>query len=128
MLTEATILRVMSPYKCWLDSQLIGFEVGKDVWDYENSIAHYLVIKPDLSNLQQTLEWVWKNQPFALEICGFSRQFALKALHMNTIQAAFVAALENKPFPIVQVGGRRRKHKKSTRRHRRARKRSTRRQ
>ena len=76
MLTGSLILRVQSPFVHWLDDKL---EAGK----------HFVAVSPDLSDLEEKVEWCLKNDSKCQKIAESGKRFAEKYLDLK-IQKKFL--------------------------------------
>lgn len=81
MLTGSLILRVKSDYVHWLDGVM-------------KPNKHYIEVKPDLSDLQEVLEWCKKHDADCKKIAKRSFDFATKVLSSKYIQSSFVNILK----------------------------------
>jgi hypothetical protein len=103
MLTASCILRVMSAYSGWGDSVLKGYMIEDTTTD-PNS-CHYIMIKPDLSNVDEVLDWCLEHEAVCARIGANARQTALYLLDINTIYATFVNILNYAKLTTTAGGG-----------------------
>jgi hypothetical protein len=76
MLTGSLILRVDSPYTSWVDHLLKPNE-------------HYILIKPDLSDLVDKIKWCIKHDNKSRQIANNGYEFASKTLTLKYVKSAF---------------------------------------
>jgi hypothetical protein len=90
MLTGSLILRVDSPYTSWVDHLI-------------QPNKHYILVRPDLSDLVEKIQWCIKHDNKSREIANNGYEFAKKALQLDYVKNAFekilwtVSPLPNKP-------------------------------
>lgn len=125
MLTGSCILRVMSPYYSWAESELVGYEIGN--LDMSPSDCHYIKIAPDLGNLDDVLEWCLENEAICERIGMNGKLKAMYLLNIGTIYNTFVNLLNlQKRTALIPAGGAFKK--KATRKQKKSQKRKTRKQ
>jgi len=85
MLLGSVILRVESPYIHWLDHRM---KAGK----------HYISIKPDLSDLEEQIEWCKQNDKKCQKIAETAKRFAEEALSPEFMKSYFEKLLNALKF------------------------------
>lgn len=70
------ILKVNSEWKTWYSDLLIGYKIGQSTELRDK--AHYIVIKSDMSDLKEAIEWCTKNDDICKSIAERSLDFYRK--------------------------------------------------
>ncbi len=96
------MLRVESPYKNWLDAPsnatLRGYDIrwfGSDNTSDEKDPlqAHYIVVAPDLSNLDDVLDFCKEHQDICQKIADNARELSTRVLEKEFLFTSFVNLL-----------------------------------
>jgi hypothetical protein len=104
MLTGSCILRVMSWYYSWAESELVGYEIGN--MEMIPTDCHYIKVAADLSNLDAVLEWCLEHEAICERI-GINGKFkAMSLLNIGMIYNTFVNLLNlQKRTALLPAGG-----------------------
>ncbi len=100
MLTGSVILRVMSSYMSWVDVATEGIR-GLNIANKDHlkklqdgsQTFHYIIVKPDLSNLDSVLTFLKENSILCEKIASSGQKYAKERLQEESVQYSFIYRL-----------------------------------
>lgn len=126
MFTGSLLLRVRSPYFCWADAGLRGYDIKTNAMDSIYDF-HYIVVKEDLSDLDEILTWCLANDGKCAQIAAQGFGVAQGLLQSNYLLDSLLHTL-NYAKEVTLAGGGPPKKAPKTRKAKKSKRRQTRKQ